>query len=147
MIKKFKLFEQLEEEESWWEEESPFDNIGPEYLVKSELIRDPSLHYVDNSLVMGLLKLTTSVKDRKEAQKIADTFNGKLSKYNMLYDEIDYTELKVGSVVMCNIPNVDKIVNQYKIKDISPNYWNARIEHGHGGYSILAYNIKSVIKY
>lgn len=33
LMKHIKLFEQMDEEESWWEKESPFDNLGPPLML------------------------------------------------------------------------------------------------------------------
>ena len=149
MIKKFKLFEQFEDEESWWEEESPFDNIKPENLVKSELIRNPLIHYLD----WGLVKKITNESD-SICIEIANSFNNDLTEYNMLYDEIDYKELKSGSIVLCNIPNIDGAINEYELTRVDfrmdagrQKYWRARIIRNDYEYSVLVYNIKSVIKY
>jgi len=118
-----------------WEEEY---DIKDE--IKQYLIDHPEEHYHTNVISFFHRKLKKI--NGLDAGRLNDLF-GTRNKYTKLFDDIDYDKIQRDSIVMANVPNINRRVKKYVIASVDKSGW--RINYNH--YHIYPYNIKKVIKY
>jgi len=146
-MKYLKLFEQVDEWDDPFGEDAEInvnvDDVCRE--IKEMIINNPRFN---SSIDKNVLEKYYSSHD-KRYDIVTDRFN-ELGEWSKIYDHINYEDIKVGSVIMCNILNITKDISKYTIIEkqiFSNNILRFGVQYGDNRRWVPVWGIKGVIKY